>query len=213
MRVILASSNAGKLREFKDFLKDFEVRNYSEFIAPFEIEENGADFKQNALIKARAVYEALKSQNPDALKNAVVLSDDSGISVEALGGAPGIYSARYSSDIVERPTEASNRAKLKSELDKKGVFSSRAFYTAAIAAISDIGGNSQCVELGFMHGTAIADERGENGFGYDFMFIPTGYELTIGQLSAEIKEKLSHRTAALRAILPHLNSLSKKANI
>lgn len=209
MRVILASSNAGKLREFKDFLKGFEVRNYSEFIAPFEIEENGADFKENALIKARAVYNTLKSRNPDALKNAVVLSDDSGISVEALDGAPGIYSARYSNDIVERPTESSNRAKLKSELDKKGVFSSPAFYTAAIAAISDIGGFSEICELGYMHGEAIADERGDNGFGYDFMFIPTGYELTIGQLSAETKETLSHRTQALRAILPHLKALAK----
>ncbi|MDD7703315.1 non-canonical purine NTP pyrophosphatase [Campylobacter sp.] len=209
MTIILASSNAGKLREFKDFLKDFEVRNYSEFIAPFEIEENGADFKENALIKARAVYKALKSQNPKALKNAIILSDDSGISVKALDGAPGIYSARYSCDLVEHPTEASNRAKLKSELDKKGVFSSPAFYTAAIAAISDIGGFSECVELGFMHGSAIADERGENGFGYDFMFIPQGYELTIGQLSAQIKEALSHRTQALRAILPHLKALAK----
>ena len=145
MTIILASSNAGKLREFKDFLKDFEVRNYSEFIAPFEIEENGADFKENALIKAHAVYKALKSQNPEALKNAIILSDDSGISVKALDGAPGIYSARYSCDLVEHPTEASNRAKLKSELDKKGVFSSPAFYTAAIAAISDIGGFSECV--------------------------------------------------------------------
>lgn len=207
MRIILASSNAGKEREFKELLKGFEVINYSQIIAPFEIEENGKDFEQNALIKANAVFEAIKKQKPAELKNSVVLSDDSGISVEILGGAPGIYSARYSSDITPNPTEASNRAKLKSELEKKGVFSSAAFYTAAIAVIGE--DVSECV-LGYMHGQAIADERGENGFGYDFMFIPDGYEKTIGELSKEIKEKLSHRSKAAALILPILEKLKEK---
>ena len=211
MRIILASSNAGKEREFKELLRGFEVINYSQIIAPFEIDENGADFEQNAIIKARAVFEAIKAQKPSQLENSVVLSDDSGISVEILGGAPGIFSARYSKDITPNPSEASNRAKLKNELEKKGVFSSPAFYTAAIAVIGQCEKKSVCeCVLDFMHGSVIADERGNNGFGYDFMFIPNGYENTIGELSKEIKEKLSHRSKAAAKILPILEKLSQK---
>lgn len=211
MRIILASSNAGKEREFKELFEDFLVVSYSTIITPFDIEENGKDFQENAIIKAQAVYEVIKAQKPSELDNSVVLSDDSGISVEALDGAPGIYSARYSSDIVANPTEASNRAKLKSELDKKGIFTSPAFYTAAIAVVGDICGKftSQCV-LGYMHGAAIAEERGKNGFSYDFMFIPEGFNETIGELSAQIKVELSHRSKAAALIKPILNDLASK---
>lgn len=204
MKIILASSNAGKLKEFEKMLKKYEIINFSDIIPSFDIEENGSDFASNALIKARAVYEAIKKQKPEALKNACVLSDDSGISVEALGFAPGIYSARYSSDVVAKPTEASNRAKLKNELEKAGVFSSPAFYTAALALICPFG---EYVAHGFMYGEAIAEQRGEHGFGYDFMFIPKGYEHTIGELNGAIKEKISHRSQAVENLKPVLKML------
>lgn len=89
MKIVLATSNQGKVKEFQSWIEEYEVVAYSDIMEPFEIEETGATFKENALIKARAVYEKLSD------KNAMVLSDDSGISVPLLGGAPGIYSARY----------------------------------------------------------------------------------------------------------------------
>ena len=93
MKIILASSNSHKLKEFKVLLNDYEIYSSNDFIAPFEIEENGKSFKENAKIKSLAVFKALKNE---VQENYIVLSDDSGICVDALGGAPGIYSARYS---------------------------------------------------------------------------------------------------------------------
>ncbi len=89
MKLVLATSNKGKVREIKHIYEDMDVVAYSDIIEPFEIEENGDTFKENALIKARAVFEALHD------KDVIVIADDSGISVDALGGEPGIYSARY----------------------------------------------------------------------------------------------------------------------
>ena len=92
MKIILASSNQGKLKELKAWMEDFEVYAFSEVMTPFEIIEDGDSFKENALIKARAVYKALGD------KKAIVMSDDSGISVNALEHTPGIYSARYAGE-------------------------------------------------------------------------------------------------------------------
>ena len=89
MKIVLATSNQGKVKEFQAWIHEYEVVAYSDIMEPFEIEETVTTFKENALIKARAVYEKLEN------KNDIVLSDDSGISVPLLGGAPGIYSARY----------------------------------------------------------------------------------------------------------------------
>ncbi|NOX14760.1 MAG: non-canonical purine NTP pyrophosphatase, partial [Epsilonproteobacteria bacterium] len=89
MKIILASNNKGKLKELKMYMKNYEVYGFTEVLEPFEIIEDGKSFKENALIKARTVYKKLDD------KKAIVLSDDSGISVEALDGKPGIYSARY----------------------------------------------------------------------------------------------------------------------
>ena len=88
MRVVLASSNKGKIKEIKSFLKGWEVLSFDELIKPFEVEESGKSFKENALLKARAIYNALP-------KKEIVLSDDSGISLPILNNEPGIYSARY----------------------------------------------------------------------------------------------------------------------
>ena len=148
MKIILATSNAGKLKEFKSLLAPHEIIAYSEILEPFEIIEDENSFAKNAKIKAKAVYNALLkafdgAKNPllDECKSAwqngdlAVLSDDSGISVEALNGEPGIFSARYSSDICAKPTPASNRAKMIAKLNELNLKSSRAFYTAALALI------------------------------------------------------------------------------
>lgn len=195
MKIVLATSNQGKVKEFQSWIEEYEVVAYSDIMEPFEIEETGSTFKENALIKARAVYEKLSD------KNAMVLSDDSGISVPLLGGAPGIYSARYAG--VGATSEA-NLNKLIATLKEKGVTKTPAFYTAAIALVCAKG--EFCVH-GWMHGEALAEARGENGFGYDPMFIPCGYTQTLGELDESVKKAFSHRAKALELAHIVINSL------
>ena len=184
-KLVLATSNKGKVREIKELCTEYEVVPYTELIPAFEIVEDADTFKENALIKARAVYEALGD------KDVIVMADDSGISVEVLDGAPGIYSARYAG---ENASDKDNLYKLMEDIKAKGVDSSPAFYTAAIAIVTK--GIEKTVH-GWMYGTAITQARGEGGFGYDPMFIPLGYDKTLGELDNEIKKKLSHRSQAL----------------
>lgn len=201
MKILLATGNHGKVKEIKEFYKDYEVFALTEILEPFEIEENGKSFQENALIKARAVFEKLKEKNLQ--DEFVVLSDDSGISVEAIDWRPGIFSARYSG---ENATDATNRSKLIGELNALNLTESRAFYTACIGIVCKFGEFST---HGFMHGKVINEERGEHGFGYDFMFIPDGYDKTIGELPLEIKLKISHRTKGLKFAKHILKILSR----
>lgn len=195
MRIILATSNQGKVKEFQSWICEYEVLSYSDVMEPFEIEETGKTFKENALIKARAVFEKLSD------KNDIVLSDDSGISVPLLGGIPGIYSARYAG---VNATSQDNLNKLIAALKEKGVERTPAFYTAAIALVCERG--EFCVH-GWMHGEAIAEARGHNGFGYDPMFIPSGYSQTLGELDERVKKAFSHRARALELAHIVINSL------
>jgi XTP/dITP diphosphohydrolase len=185
LKLVLATSNKGKVREIKAMCKEYEVIPYSELIQEFEIIEDGETFKENALIKARAVFKALDDAN------VVVMADDSGISVDVLGGKPGIYSARHAGVDAN---DKDNLYKLIDDIKAKGVESSPAHYTAAIALVTK--DSQRCVH-GWMHGTALAKAVGEKGFGYDPMFIPEGYEKTLGELDDETKKKLSHRAKAL----------------
>jgi XTP/dITP diphosphohydrolase len=197
VKLVLATSNRGKIREIKEMCSDYEVVAYSELIDEFEIIEDGKDFKENALIKARAVYNALGDEN------AIVLADDSGISVDILKGAPGIYSARYGGKDAD---DKDNLYKLMADIKAKGVERSPAHYTAAMAIVSFSG--EQCVH-GWMYGEAITNARGDGGFGYDPMFIPLGYENTLGELPNDVKVKLSHRSKALSLAKIILQSYTK----
>lgn len=185
MKIILASSNQGKLKELKAWMDDFEVYAFSEVMTPFEIIEDGDSFKENALIKARAVYKALED------KSAIVMSDDSGISVNVLEHTPGIYSARYAG---EGATSQENLDKLIQTLKDKNIKRTPAYYTAAIAIVCKKG--EFCVH-GWMYGDVIDEKRGNKGFGYDPMFIPNGFDGTLGELDASVKKELSHRSKAL----------------
>ncbi|MDA3909170.1 MAG: RdgB/HAM1 family non-canonical purine NTP pyrophosphatase [Sulfurimonas sp.] len=185
MKLVLATSNKGKVREIQALCEDYEVIPYSELIQEFEIVEDGDTFKENALIKARAVFKALDD------KDVIVLADDSGISVDILDGKPGIYSARHAGADAN---DKDNLYKLIDDIKVKGVKSSPAHYTAAIAIVTKNG--EHCVH-GWMHGTALAEAIGDGGFGYDPMFIPLGLDKTLGELDDEIKKKLSHRAKAL----------------
>jgi XTP/dITP diphosphohydrolase len=185
MKIVLATSNKGKVREIKAMCTDFEVVAFSEIIEPFDIIEDAPTFKGNALLKAKAVYDALDDEE------AIVLSDDSGISVDALDGAPGIYSARYGG---ENASDKDNLHKVMDEVKAKGLESSPAHYTAAIAIVTKEG---EQVVHGWMYGDVITTPRGENGFGYDPCFIPEGFDKTLGELDDEVKKGLSHRSKAL----------------
>ncbi|MBU1657746.1 RdgB/HAM1 family non-canonical purine NTP pyrophosphatase [bacterium] len=185
MKLVLATSNKGKVREIKALCKDYEVVAYSELIDEFEIIEDGKTFQENALIKARAVYKALGNDT------FIVLADDSGISVDILGGKPGIYSARYAGSEAD---DKDNLYKLINDIREKNVDSSPAHYTAAIAIVTKDG--EYCVH-GWMYGTALTEVIGIGGFGYDPMFIPKNHTQTLGELDDEIKQKLSHRAKAL----------------
>ena len=161
---------------------------YSELIDPFEIVEDGDTFKENALIKARAVFKALKDDD------VIVIADDSGISVDALGGKPGIYSARYAGADA---SDKDNLYKLIQDIKNTGIKSSLAHYTAAIAIVTK---DREFSVHGWMHGTAIIDAKGDSGFGYDPMFIPLGFDKTLGELDNKVKKSLSHRSKALKLV-------------
>ncbi len=198
MKIILASANKGKIREIKEYC-DYEVLPYSDVVEPFDIIEDGDTFKENALIKARAIYEKLK----DSGEHFIILADDSGISVPALNNAPGIYSARYAGENV---TDKENLYKLIDELKKHDIKKTAAFYTAAMAIVTDKG--EEFTVHGWMYGDVIPKARGDKGFGYDPMFIPEGYHDTLGELDSDVKEALSHRSKALKLTKKILESLA-----
>jgi XTP/dITP diphosphohydrolase len=196
MRIVLATGNKGKLREFKQMCED-EVVAFSELLGEFDIVEDGDTFAANALIKARAIYEKLGEEY-------LVISDDSGISLPLLDGAPGIYSARYAG---EGATDKDNLYKLIEKLKEKGVKSTQAYYTAAIAIVSKYG---EYVVHGWMHGDVIDETRGDKGFGYDPMFIPAGYDKTLGELDESVKKEISHRAQAMKLAQPIIQMLKGK---
>jgi len=183
MKIVIASSNKGKIKEIKEILKNYEIIPYTDLIEPFEIEENGKSFKENAIIKAKAISEKLP--------NFIVLADDSGISVPILDYEPGIFSARYAG---EGASDKDNLNKLINELKKRGIKKTPAFYTAAIALATPYG---VFTTHGFMRGEVIDEARGNKGFGYDPMFIPKGFDKTLGELDESIKKQISHRAKAL----------------
>ena len=196
MKLVLATGNKGKLREFKLMCKD-EVVPFSDLLGEFDIVEDGDTFAANALIKARTIYEKLD-------ESYLVIADDSGISLPVLGGEPSIYSARYAG---EGATDKENLYKLVESIKEKNLKTTPAYYTAAIAIVSKYG---EYVVHGWMHGDVIDTPRGDKGFGYDPMFIPTGFNETLGELEDGVKAKISHRGKALELAKPIIGMLQNK---
>jgi XTP/dITP diphosphohydrolase len=185
--VLLATGNCHKTQEIRALLGDgWIVEDLSAHPDWPEIAETGATFAENAALKAVAA--SLRA--PGVL----VLADDSGLEVDALGGAPGVYSARYAGPTAD---DAANRHKLLTELASCGVPDERPAarfrcHIALARAGSWLAGFDGVVE-----GAMAPAERGAGGFGYDALFIPHGYEQTFGELPPEVKNRLSHRAAAL----------------
>jgi len=195
MKIVLASNNKGKIEEFKKLLPKEKVLAFREVIGDYEVIEDGLTFQENAIKKAKEIYEKIKDEN------IIVISDDSGISVPALKGAPGIYSARYAG---ENARDEENNALLIKHLNEKNLNESPAFYTACIALVYK---NEVYTVHAWMHGKVINKCIGEGGFGYDPMFIPHNYEQTLGELGYDIKKEFSHRTKALSLALKVLDVL------
>ena len=188
MKIVLASANKGKIAEFQKLMPNDEVVAFSELLGDLDIVEDKDTFKGNAIKKAQTIYDELKKID---YEDVVVISDDSGISVPALNNEPGVYSARYSG---VNATDKSNNAKLIENLNAKNLEKTPAFYTACIAIVYQ--GEVYTVH-GWMHGDVINKEIGEGGFGYDPMFIPTGFNKTLGEIDYAEKNKFSHRSKAL----------------
>lgn len=205
MKTVLATGNKGKLRELRQMCEE-EVTPFSELLGDLEIIEDGNTFAENALIKAQTIYRKLVEKDPG--DDYLVIADDSGISLPILDGAPGIYSARYAQkEIRDRAlTDKDNLYKLVETIRSKGLIRTPAYYTAAIAIVSKYG---EYVVHGWMHGDVVAEPRGEKGFGYDPMFVPHGYEKTLGELDDEVKKVLSHRAQALGLAKPIIKMLQR----
>jgi len=193
--LLLASTNPGKLREMRALLKDVKVHLLSprDLGLAIEVEETGATYAENAARKARAF--SLRS-------GLVSLADDSGLEVDALGGAPGLYSARYAPH--PGATDADRRAYLLQQLqDQPRPWSARFRCTVAIALPS---GEVHFTE-GVCPGEIIPEERGRGGFGYDPVFLIPSLNKTMAELSLQEKNKISHRALAVRAAIPLLKGL------
>lgn len=199
MQIVLATTNKGKIKEIKQMLPNHNVLSFSEILGDLEVEETGSTFEQNAKIKASTIYSLLK----DKIKDLIVISDDSGLSIEALDWRPNIFSARYAG---ENANDQTNRQKVILELQKLGIEKSNAYYTAAIAIMLD---DEIFVTHGWCHGEIITQEKGANGFGYDPIFIPSGYTQTFGELDESLKKTLSHRAKALKLAMILINSKIK----
>jgi XTP/dITP diphosphohydrolase len=188
VRIVLASGNKGKITEFQKLMPNDDVIAFSEILGNIEIVEDKDSFKGNAIKKAQTIYDELIKIGQN---DVIVISDDSGITVPALNNEPGIYSARYAG---EGSSDKQNNAKLIENLNKNNLEKTPAFYTACIAIVYK--GEVYTVH-GWMHGNVINKELGEGGFGYDPMFIPNGFDKTLGALGYEAKKEFSHRTKAL----------------
>ncbi|WP_115727698.1 RdgB/HAM1 family non-canonical purine NTP pyrophosphatase [Actinomyces culturomici] len=195
-RLVFATGNAHKIAELEAILapawEGYEVgavARMSDFNA-LEPVEDGASFEENSLIKARSLV---------ALTGLPAIADDSGICVDVMGGAPGIFSARWSG---RHGDDAANLDLLLAQLaDVPDRHRGAAFVSAAAFVLPD---GREFVERGEVHGRLIHERRGSGGFGYDPIFVPDGFEVTTAQMSAEEKNAISHRGIAFRALAPRI---------
>lgn len=185
--IIIASKNEGKIKEFRQLfgIYHIEVKSLLDFEHAFaDIEETGSTFEENARIKAETIRDML---------NKPVIADDSGLAVDALNGRPGVYSARYSG---EPKDDQRNNNKLLEELTDAKTRSAQFVCVLAIA----IPGQETLFSRGECHGEIAKEPKGSTGFGYDPLFIPDGYEQSMAELGAEIKNQISHRYHALKSM-------------
>ena len=187
-QLILATHNDHKAKEFRDILPQYSVQTLADLGHDDEIKETATSLEGNSFIKAETVFKRYGH---------VVISDDSGLEVDALNGAPGVYSARYAGD---SRNDQRNTEKLLDEL--QGASNRKAQFRTVITLMN--AKNSFQFE-GIVKGTIAKSPRGEAGFGYDPVFIPEGVQQTFAELAANEKNKISHRANAIEKLLHFLN--------
>jgi len=210
MRLVFASNNAHKLAEVRAMMPaGIEVLSLSDIGFEQDIEETGTTLEENSAIKAEAVYHWINDQmvNDQMVNISGVFADDTGLEIDALDGKPGVYTARWylgnGERLVvsgEREIFAANRAKALREL--AGKTNREAQFRTVITLIRVSG--ERLVVSGIVRGRIATEEYGEGGFGYDPIFIPEGYDKTFGELPAEIKNGISHRSRALAELVKEL---------
>ncbi len=192
-KLIFATGNKGKLREVKDIFDDSGI----EIMAPFElgkdieVEETEATFEGNAFLKAEAIFNEFKLP---------VVADDSGLEVEQLNGDPGVYSARYAG---KNCTFDDNNNKLIKELSSLPQPHKARFVSCAVF----FDGENRLIATGYLYGIIIDEKRGTNGFGYDPIFVPDGFDLTISEMSFDQKNSISHRKVSFEKLKELLKSV------
>ena len=191
-KIVLASGNAHKIKEISDMLPEFEVVGYKQLGYDFEIEEYGSTFYENALIKAKAVSDKL---------NLPALADDSGICVDALGGQPGIYSARYAGDGIDAHNNELLLKNMHGKTDRSAKF--------VCCMVIYFPNGDIITATGETHGKILEKCYGENGFGYDPLFFSYDLNISLGLASATEKNKISHRYRALEQIKQKLSDYEK----
>ncbi len=188
-KVILASRNKGKIREIGAILSKcgMEVVSRDDAgIDTFEVEETGATFEENSYIKAKAIMD---------IAGVPTIADDSGIMVDALNGEPGVYSARFAG---EDCTPLDNNIKMMELLKDVPDEERGAKFVSVITMLFPDG--RELVARGEVKGRIIHEMKGENGFGYDPLFVPDGYDCTFGEMDSEEKNRISHRAASLKKL-------------
>lgn len=183
--IIIATKNAGKVKEFEEFFAPYKitVKSLLDFENLPDVEETGTTFEENAALKAEQI--AVHVQAP-------VLADDSGLMIDALDGRPGIYSARYAG---EEKNDQANIDKVLDELQDVPEEKRTARFICVLAIAEP--GKETIFRTGYCEGKIASEQKGTNGFGYDPIFIPDGYDETLGQLAPEVKNQISHRKNAL----------------
>lgn len=187
LKIVFATGNIHKLQEINNISKNSEI----EFILPpegFNPKENGKDFLENSYIKAKEA---------SRLSGEISLADDSGLCIDALGGEPGLYSARYDKTPELRIKKVLK--KLKNENNRKAKF-------VCAMTLVDKNGEILTQTIGQCQGKITFSPKGENGFGYDPIFEVDNYNITMAQMSEELKNKISHRSVALQKILSYVNT-------
>jgi XTP/dITP diphosphohydrolase len=197
MDLLLATRNVNKTREFAQILgAEFQVSDLSSLENSPELEETGRTFKENAILKALA-FSRVRQLSRAKDRPVFVVADDSGLEVDALDGAPGIFSARYAG---ENATDEQNIIKLLGELSRRDVPRDErsARFRCVIALVRD--GKLLRTFEGVVRGTIGDPPRGDRGFGYDPIFLPVGIGETFGELTAEAKNEISHRGKAIAVL-------------
>ncbi|WP_022670687.1 RdgB/HAM1 family non-canonical purine NTP pyrophosphatase [Hippea alviniae] len=187
-KIVFASNNEHKLKEVREILKDIEILPAKSVIDKFEVEENGKSFCENSLIKAKALSK---------FTDLPVLADDSGLEVFSLNKEPGIYSSRYAGTGRDEDNIKKLLENLKNKTDKKARFT---------CCMTLIIGDKIIQKEGYVYGVIIDKPKGKNGFGYDPIFIPDGFDITFAEMKPDEKNKLSHRKRALELIKKELEN-------